>query len=452
MKEKTILNFLCIFLIFLVPNVLAQNQPPVCRWDGYITIDGSLTSDTNIVLQSYTNGTLNSYNGTVFSNGFYNIHVPGNDGDNITFKIYGVSVNEGAQTWNCSAPGYHTMNLSMNRTADGTSCTFDGGCSGGYCVHNYCRSASTYCGDGYCDTGENTANCAADCGTTVTGGAAAEEEEEEETAVTDTQTIEDIIEGITAEDLGMTGTLTADDVDVFQVGDEIVTTATPTADIIDAAKETATTEDSMAVLEQIENAFNEGKSVSVAVSMSVYKVTSKETEQSMYVSKITLTLTAETDMEDVVIVEVIPKSVASNISELVFLGEQPAVLQSDPVVQWSFASVSRDETKEMSYMVKSKLTGIETTTLAMAGDITEPMMICTPGEKRCMNNEIQQCLSDGKTWAAIEICEYGCNSTTLTCNTAPGIAAADYTIVYIVITVVIVIIIIAGFMLAKRKQ
>ncbi|MEM7821186.1 MAG: hypothetical protein QW751_03245, partial [Candidatus Aenigmatarchaeota archaeon] len=47
---------------------------------------------------------------------------------------------------------------------DGSNCTSPSDCLGGYCVHGICRSSSTYCGDNYCDSGEDCASCSADCG------------------------------------------------------------------------------------------------------------------------------------------------------------------------------------------------------------------------------------------------------------------------------------------------
>jgi len=36
-------------------------------------------------------------------------------------------------------------------------------CCSGYCVHGFCRSNSTFCGDVYCDPTENCSNCQHDC-------------------------------------------------------------------------------------------------------------------------------------------------------------------------------------------------------------------------------------------------------------------------------------------------
>jgi len=48
--------------------------------------------------------------------------------------------------------------------SDGESCSSNDECLNGYCVHGICRSSSTYCGDNYCDTGEDCSSCSSDCG------------------------------------------------------------------------------------------------------------------------------------------------------------------------------------------------------------------------------------------------------------------------------------------------
>ncbi len=53
---------------------------------------------------------------------------------------------------------------------DGSSCTRNEECSSGYCVHSICRSTAIYCGDGYCDSGEDCSSCPSDCGVCPSGG------------------------------------------------------------------------------------------------------------------------------------------------------------------------------------------------------------------------------------------------------------------------------------------
>jgi len=51
------------------------------------------------------------------------------------------------------------------RLPETSSCWDSEDCTTGYCVHNICRSSSTYCGDTFCDAGENCSLCQLDCGT-----------------------------------------------------------------------------------------------------------------------------------------------------------------------------------------------------------------------------------------------------------------------------------------------
>lgn len=110
---------------------------------------------------------------------YYVINVDANTGDNVSFRVNGINIsgeNSTPQPWSVGphpsdVAQFGYFNLTINITDDGSPCncystkTCTGtyfthaGCEGGYCVHSICRSASTYCGDGYCDTGES---CSAD--------------------------------------------------------------------------------------------------------------------------------------------------------------------------------------------------------------------------------------------------------------------------------------------------
>jgi PGF-pre-PGF domain-containing protein len=75
----------------------------------------------------------------------------------VGWRIY---ANDTSNNWNVTDIMTFTV-----KAADGTSCTASNECIGGYCVHGICRSSSTYCGDTYCDSGEDCSSCTADCGT-----------------------------------------------------------------------------------------------------------------------------------------------------------------------------------------------------------------------------------------------------------------------------------------------
>jgi hypothetical protein len=129
------------------------------------------SSGKNTSCQLYLDNTLTARNATVFNN-------------NLSFVPYSTSPTAGAHSWyvycNDSADAKKNYGNSSARTfsfqsADGSACTANTDCIGGFCVHNICRSVSPYCGDTFCDAGETCTVCAGDCGVcpvaaTTTGG------------------------------------------------------------------------------------------------------------------------------------------------------------------------------------------------------------------------------------------------------------------------------------------
>ncbi|MBW2966202.1 hypothetical protein KY342_03815 [Candidatus Woesearchaeota archaeon] len=173
---KKLLVYLPIF-IFSISLVYAIPG----SWYGYVTLDSATAAD-GVIVDVYISGSIAATTtvGSVQSNGYYLIHVEGSSGDSVSFRIYGNNVSEAVQTW---AAGFQhpAFNLTATSAANGAVCpTYSGytsgtnvanlGCAGGYCVHDVCRAASTYCGDSYCDSGETCTSCSGDCGACTTGG------------------------------------------------------------------------------------------------------------------------------------------------------------------------------------------------------------------------------------------------------------------------------------------
>jgi hypothetical protein len=96
---------------------------------------------------------------------------------------------ESAINWTVTGPnnyslrdsfGYNTLNpvfylgvsygevqyddVTINGGPLGFKCNNYNECSINYCVHNICRSNTTFCGDNFCDIGETCNNCVVDCG------------------------------------------------------------------------------------------------------------------------------------------------------------------------------------------------------------------------------------------------------------------------------------------------
>lgn len=311
----------------------------------------------------------------------------------------------------------------VNTTAklpDGSSCTSASQCGNEFCVHDICRSSSPFCGDGFCDSGENCASDNSACSTgykctngcklvepAPTGGGPAPTPSptptppsptppspaptptptpvpappsapviEVNVPVTDTVAVQEVITAVKPTDLGVSEVKT-ENIEVTKKGvaETSTTTSSPVLErVIEVALPTATEEPAKQILNEIKQSVSSGSStpVSVTTRVEVFEVKEKTTEKTAFVSKITLTLKPDRDLKDVVIVEVIPKSVASSISQVIFLGEQPKVLQADPVVQWEFPEVKKDETKNLAYQVLKKIEVIETKTVAVAEAIVTP--------------------------------------------------------------------------------
>lgn len=66
----------------------------------------------------------------------------------------------------------------------------------------------------------------------------------------------------------------------------------------------------------------------------------------------------------------------------------------------------------------------------------EPGKVCEPGEKKCLDSELQQCSSDGSEWVLIETCQYGCDPENLECETE-----SYMTWIYLLILVVLWVIV-----------
>ncbi|MBI2143947.1 hypothetical protein HYU17_02230 [Candidatus Woesearchaeota archaeon] len=108
---------------------------------------------------------------------------------------------------------------------------------------------------------------------------------------------------------------------------------------------------------------------SVKKTIEVVKATNKATKEEVTVSvvKLSVVAPANKDLNNVEVVEVIPKAAASNVNQVMFKGEQPTVLEADPVVKWFFSQVARGQKKDMSYTVNKDIRNIGTSTVAVQG-------------------------------------------------------------------------------------
>jgi hypothetical protein len=151
---------------------------------------------------------------------------------------------------------------------------------------------------------------------------------------------------------------------------EVTATATDTVTTsvssLEQALSSATSSEAIAAIQNIQSQLPQSAStVTVTRELTSYTISNKETtDVTVDKTKVVLVLTVTTAMQNVTIVETIPKSVAMDISLVLFPGAIPTILQADPIVSWTFSSVEPGDTKDMSYVVTGKVVSLESTTVA----------------------------------------------------------------------------------------
>ena len=158
-----------------------------------------------------------------------------------------------------------------------------------------------------------------------------------------------------------------DDIKVEQAGDTRSKRSVVSIGTIDNALSYASDEDAIAALENLKDAISSGESgsISTTTTLSIYKITNEDTGEIERRTLIKITFTAPYDMEDIVIIETIPKEVAESVDDMIFLGESPTqILQRDPVLEWNFDSMSEGQSKDLSYIVKDEIEEIMSITNA----------------------------------------------------------------------------------------
>jgi uncharacterized membrane protein YgcG len=179
--------FFVISLFLLILPVSFAASPVFYR--GFAFFDGA-TASNGTIIQAFINNASMAASGVTIGQGVlagltpqgrYVISFEANTGDNISFLINGAALvaingtNTSSQAITSGTLVVENFNLSANSSSNGVACTFASGCSGGYCVHSLCRSASTYCGDSFCDSGESCTsdNSACSSGQACTNGCVA---------------------------------------------------------------------------------------------------------------------------------------------------------------------------------------------------------------------------------------------------------------------------------------
>jgi parallel beta-helix repeat protein len=129
--------------------------------------------------------------------------------------------------------------------------------------------------------------------------------------------------------------------------------------------------------------------------------------------------------------ESLPKTFANNAALVTVSapGARVEVVEEDPSWLFLFSLVNTNQEITITYEVSGIKSSnalsdmsseVYVESFAGAPPPSPPTPICAGGSKRCYEDQLQQCSSDGLEWGMVESCGLGCNISTLECNTAPS--------------------------------
>jgi len=120
MIMKKIFSFLFIFSLLFIPATFAIGPEDIGDWWGIAEING-IANEYGAVVEALINEQIVASDITGSPDaGYYLIHVPGQHGDMITFKLCGVIVEENVE-W---GSGNYKLNLSISGTTEGQTCNY----------------------------------------------------------------------------------------------------------------------------------------------------------------------------------------------------------------------------------------------------------------------------------------------------------------------------------------
>lgn len=130
---------------------------------------------------------------------------------------------------------------------------------------------------------------------------------------------------------------------------------------------------------------DQADTLSVEHQVEVFKVKTIYANVKNYVfrSRVIIKVTSSKDVTGVRILELVPKTVESSASQLIFTSNKPRVLEEDPLLEWSVPLIRQGETKSFSYYIKGSVSSDDFKTIAVydkpkpveeptAGVVTEP--------------------------------------------------------------------------------
>ena len=383
-------SLFCLGIVFALP----------VTYKGNISIDNATGNGVELKVVS----SLEEVTTTV--NGSYVINIAGEEGKNTSFYIWGKLVDKVIQPVQTSVVEY---NLFFNKSANGESCSFDNACINGICVNKevvgVCSSENYYCdNDGLCDVdyGETTTNCGGDCRrTTSSSGGGSYTNYGSKTIIEDTSTKQSLIDTFVQDG-------NPDDYRVVAVGDVPNTKSTESVDSLNKVLSELSVPGNG---RQTQEMLSSSGELTVTKGVQKYEIKNKQTGKTTKKTRVTLSVTSKKDGQTIVIVEVVPKGVANSADLLEFFGVTPEVLESDPIVQWTFTDTKAGDVYNVDYAIEGSLNSVASTSYGIETDNIvveeEPEVIVDEPttEPEIVGNDTDEhgCIgSAGYTWCEIK--------------------------------------------------
>lgn len=327
-KYVKILTFTFLFFFFLFSNLVYAQAPEIgtepCWVKGTITEDG--IDVTGVTIGAYGSTLLKS--AIIEEDGSYSLNSIGaNDGDIISLKVYGATFDDFNFEGYCRTPDegpWIVRDFEVSKVANGTTCNAHDICISGYCNGSGICATRTSGGGG---NGGTSGSEGTSSGGTVTPPS------------TTTQTYSSI-----------------ETPSPTEIRELLANTGLPTEEI-QAYVDTANTGD-----------------LEITTTLDVVKTGTGSSATYKSTFTITIQNTSSSNMEDISIVEVIPKNIASDASQITSL-TQFRVLVADPVIEFIVPSLNAGQTGTISYSVNENVTEAEF--LEMPGAIGKANVVGT---------------------------------------------------------------------------
>jgi len=95
-------------------------------------------------------------------------------------------------------------------------------------------------------------------------------------------------------------------------------------------------------------------------------------------TRVTITVRASYDLYDLRIIELIPKSIISSSSSLIFVDKKPRMISTDPLLEWSVPFLKKDESKSFTYYIKESVSSDDFRTIALFDAVKTKVPETTP--------------------------------------------------------------------------